>query len=100
MDKYQSPNGSTRWYLVLALLILIVDQITKWWAQISLPMGQALAVTDFLNWFLIYNPGAAFSFLSQAGGWQRWFFTIVGILAAVVIIWLLQKNNKFQSDHR
>jgi signal peptidase II len=97
MDKYQSPNGSTRWYLVLALLILIADQITKWWAQISLPMGQALAVTDFLNWFLIYNPGAAFSFLSQAGGWQRWFFTIVGILAAVVIIWLLQKNTHDRS---
>jgi signal peptidase II len=54
-------------------------------------------VTDFLNWFLIYNPGAAFSFLSQAGGWQRWFFTIVGILAAVVIIWLLQKNTHDRS---
>jgi len=66
--------------------------MTKWWAQMSLPMAQPIKVTDFLNWFLIYNLGAAFSFLSQAGGWQRWFFTVIGIVAAIVIIWLLQKN--------
>ncbi len=88
-----SPQaGSAKWYLLLALGVLIADQITKWWAQMSLPMAQAIKVTDFLNWFLIYNPGAAFSFLSQAGGWQRWFFTVIGIVAAIVIIWLLQKN--------
>ncbi len=92
MDKPQIPNQSARWYLLLALFIFIADQITKWWAQVNLPMGQSLAVTHFLNWTLVYNPGAAFSFLSQAGGWQRWFFTIIGIVAAVVIIWLLQKN--------
>ncbi len=88
-----SPQaGSAKWYLLLALGELIADQITKWWAQMSLPMAQAIKVTDFLNWFLIYNPGAAFSFLSQADGWQRWFFTVIGIVAAIVIIWLLQKN--------
>ena len=92
MDKPQIPHQSARWYLLLALFIFIADQITKWWAQVNLPMGQSLAVTHFLNWTLVYNPGAAFSFLSQAGGWQRWFFTIIGIVAAVVIIWLLQKN--------
>jgi signal peptidase II len=92
MDSPQIQNRSARWYLLIALLILIADQITKWWAQFSLPMGQSLAVTQFLNWTLVYNPGAAFSFLSQAGGWQRWFFTIIGIVAAVVIVWLLQKN--------
>jgi signal peptidase II len=92
MDKPQIPYRSVRWYLLFALFIFIADQITKWWAQVSLPMGQSLAVTYFLNWTLVYNPGAAFSFLSQAGGWQRWFFTIIGIVAAVVIIWLLQKN--------
>jgi signal peptidase II len=86
--------GSAKTYLFLALFVLIADQVSKWWAQMSLPMAQAIKVTDFLNWFLIYNPGAAFSFLSQAGGWQRWFFTIIGIIAAVVIIWLLQKNTQ------
>ncbi len=88
-----SPQASSsKWYVLLALGVLIADQMTKWWAQMSLPMAQAIKVTDFLNWFLIYNPGAAFSFLSQADGWQRWFFTVIGIVAAVVIIWLLQKN--------
>jgi signal peptidase II len=90
----QNQLGSAKTYLFLTLLVLIADQVSKWWAQMSLPMAQAIKVTDFLNWFLIYNPGAAFSFLSQAGGWQRWFFTIIGIVAAVVIIWLLQKNTQ------
>ena len=90
----QNQLGSAKTYLFLALFVLIADQVSKWWAQMSLPMAQAIKVTDFLNCFLIYNPGAAFSFLSQAGGWQRWFFTIIGIIAAVVIIWLLQKNTQ------
>lgn len=94
MIQASSQESSSKWYLLLALGILIADQITKWWAQMSLPMAQAIKVTDFLNWFLIYNPGAAFSFLSQADGWQRWFFTVIGIVAAVVIIWLLQKNTQ------
>lgn len=92
MVKAHAQVSSSKWYVLLALGVLIADQITKWWAQISLPMAQAVKVTDFLNWFLIYNPGAAFSFLSQAGGWQRWFFTVIGIVAAIVIVWLLQKN--------
>ena len=92
MNQTSSQAGSSKWYVLLALGVLIADQMTKWWAQMSLPMAQPIKVTDFLNWFLIYNPGAAFSFLSQAGGWQRWFFTVIGIVAAIVIIWLLQKN--------
>ena len=92
MNQTSSQESSSKWYVLLALGVLIADQMTKWWAQMSLPMAQPIKVTDFLNWFLIYNPGAAFSFLSQAGGWQRWFFTVIGIVAAIVIIWLLQKN--------
>ena len=92
MNQTLPQASSSKWYVLLALGVLIADQITKWWAQMSLPMAQPIKVTDFLNWFLIYNPGAAFSFLSRADGWQRWFFTVIGIVAAVVIIWLLQKN--------
>lgn len=94
MVNIPPQTGSVKWYLLLALGVLIADQITKWWAQMSLPMAQAIRATDFLNWFLIYNPGAAFSFLSQESGWQRWFFTALGIIAAIVIIWLLQKNTQ------
>jgi signal peptidase II len=92
MNQTSPQASSSKWYVLLALGVLIADQMTKWWAQMSLPMAQPIKVTNFLNWFLIYNPGAAFSFLSQAGGWQRWFFTVIGIVAAIVIIWLLQKN--------
>ena len=92
MNQTLPQASSSKWYVLLALGVLIADQMTKWWAQMSLPIAQAIKVTDFLNWFLIYNPGAAFSLLSQADGWQRWFFTVIGIVAAVVIIWLLQKN--------
>ena len=92
MNQTLPQASSSKWYVLLALGVLIADQMTKWWAQMSLPMAQPIKVTDFLNWFLIYNPGAAFSFLSQASGWQRWFFTVIGIVAAIVIIWLLQKN--------
>jgi len=92
MNQTLPQVSSSKWYVLLALGVLIADQMTKWWAQMSLPIAQPIKVTDFLNWFLIYNPGAAFSFLSQAGGWQRWFFTVIGIIAAIVIIWLLQKN--------
>ena len=92
MNQTSPQASSSKWYVLLALVVLIADQMTKWWAQMSLPMAQPIKVTDFLNWFLIYNLGAAFSFLSQAGGWQRWFFTVIGIVAAIVIIWLLQKN--------
>lgn len=92
MNQTLPQVSASKWYVLLALGVLIADQMTKWWAQMSLPIAQPIKVTDFLNWFLIYNPGAAFSFLSQAGGWQRWFFTVIGIIAAIVIIWLLQKN--------
>jgi signal peptidase II len=49
-------------------------------------------VTGFLNWFLIYNPGAAFSFLANSGGWQRWFFTLLGTAAAIFMIWYLRRH--------
>ena len=73
-------------------LILILDQLTKVIAKSSLLEGISQPVTSFLNWTLVYNPGAAFSFLAQAGGWQRWFFTGIGLIAAVVMIWLIRKN--------
>ena len=72
------------WY-GLAVLVIGLDQITKVWVLGSFRYGDRLPVTDFFNLVLVMNSGAAFSFLSQAGGWQKWFF--VG-LALVVSIWL------------
>jgi signal peptidase II len=45
-----------------------------------------------MNWLLLFNPGAAFSFLAQSSGWQRWFFTVLGLAASAYIIWLLRKS--------
>jgi len=84
-----------RLYLAIAIEVVFADQITKWFAQQFLVLGESYPITRFLNWYLVYNPGAAFSFLADAAGWQRWFFIIFGIVAAVVIVWIIKKN---QSD--
>ena len=79
-------------YLAIATLTLLLDQLSKWSALSNLQLGVPEPVLPFLNWLLLFNPGAAFSFLAQGSGWQRWFFTILGILASVYIIYLLRKS--------
>lgn len=92
-----SPKSNNRQafllWLGLSSFLLILDQLTKVIAKNSLFEGVSQPVTSFLNWTLVYNSGAAFSFLAQAGGWQRWFFTGVGIIAALIMIWLIRKNS-------
>lgn len=81
---------------IAALLVLIAalvgaDQLTKYLAESYLQYGRPVEVLPFLNWTLLYNPGAAFSFLSDAGGWQRWFFLIISAVASVIFFaWLLR----------
>ena len=81
--------------LAIATIILLLDQLSKWSALSNLQLGIPKPVLPFMNWLLLLNPGAAFSFLAQGSGWQRWFFTIVGLVACVYIVWLLRKS---QSD--
>lgn len=77
-----------RWYL-LAVLIVVLDQLTKQWVSSNFSYGESLELLPFLNLTLVHNMGAAFSFLSDAGGWQRWFFAIVSLIVSVVlIVWL------------
>ena len=85
-------NLSLLRYFVIATLILLLDQVSKWSALSNLQMGIPEPVLPFLNWLLLFNPGAAFSFLAQGSGWQRWFFTILGLAACVYIVWLLRKS--------
>ena len=73
-----------RWY-VLAGLVVVLDQISKWVVLNTLSLGDTRYVAPFWNWVLTFNPGAAFSFLADQPGWQRWFFTV---LALVVSAWL------------
>ncbi len=84
-------GGILRW-LVLAMLILLADQFTKVLILGAYQLGEGTPVTGFFNLVRVHNPGAAFSFLAAAAGWQRWFFTAIGVLAAAVIVWLLKSH--------
>lgn len=76
------------WYGV-ALAIVVLDQLTKLWASNVLEYGQPLVFTSFFNFTLLHNTGAAFSFLSDAGGWQRWFFGVIAIVVSgVLLVWI------------
>lgn len=72
-------------WLGLAALVIVLDQISKLRVLSALKYGERIEVTPFFNLVLVFNPGAAFSFLSDAGGWQRWFFVV---LALAVSVWL------------
>ena len=87
----KSSGGLLPW-LGLALLILIADQFTKVLILGSYSLGDKTYVTSFFNVVRVHNAGAAFSFLADAGGWQRWFFTGIGIAAAIFIVWMLKSH--------
>ena len=77
-----------RW-LVLSLLVILLDQVTKYYAVELLELHQPVEVLPFFNWTLMYNEGAAFSFLSDQGGWQRWFFiALATVVTGVLIGWM------------
>jgi signal peptidase II len=78
-------------WLALSALIVAADQITKYFAVQQLAGSGAVAVTTFFNLILVYNAGAAFSFLSDAAGWQRGFFIAIALIASVWIVYLLHR---------
>ena len=80
--------NNARWYL-LSLAVIVLDHITKYIASTSLEYGQLVPLLPVLDLTLLHNKGAAFSFLSDAGGWQRWFFMAVAIgVSAWIALWL------------
>ncbi len=70
--------GSKPWF-GLAGLVVVFDQISKWVVLSNLRPGEMIYVAPFWNWVLTFNPGAAFSFLADQPGWQRWFFTVLAL---------------------
>jgi signal peptidase II len=90
-SKGGSPASWMQW-LGLALILLLIDQFTKVLIVGNYRLGDSTFVTSFFNVVRVHNTGAAFSFLADAGGWQRWFFTGIGVVAAVVIIWMLRAH--------
>ena len=88
--------GKLPW-LLLSVLILIGDRLTKDFFEGSLSMYQQIVVIPgYFSWTLAYNTGAAFSFLADAAGWQRWFFAgIAVVVSAVLVVWLKRlKHNE------
>lgn len=92
MARSGTLRGMLPW-LGLALLLFLVDQFTKVLILGAYALGDSTYVTSFFNIVRVHNPGAAFSFLASASGWQRWFFTALGIGAAIFIVWLLRSHS-------
>ena len=89
-------NGLARW-LYAALFLITFDQLTKIGFDHALTYGQRVNVLPFFDFTLLYNKGAAFSFLADQPGWQRWIFTAIGLGASIFIIWLMHTH---RSQHR
>ena len=84
-------SGMLQW-LGLAFIILLVDQFTKVLIVGYYQLGDSTTITNFFNVIRVHNSGAAFSFLAGASGWQRWFFTVLGFVAAGIIVWMLKSH--------
>ena len=93
MPNASMPNASRfgrLGWLVLSLLVLVIDQVSKAHFEGRLEMFQQIVVIpDYFSWTLAYNTGAAFSFLAEGGGWQRWLFAVIAVVvSAVLVVWL------------
>ncbi len=88
------PANAPRWWiwLVASALVAVADQISKAAVVSAFQPGEQLALTPFASLVLAYNTGAAFSFLADAAGWQRWLFTAIACAATVLIVWLLRRG--------
>lgn len=80
-------------WLLLSAAVIALDQASKAWVLARLPEFRAVPVIDgFWNWYRTYNTGAAFSFLSDAGGWQTWLFTALAVAISGLMAWWLSRT--------
>ena len=85
-------NGGMMIWIGIAIIVVLLDQLTKITMTRLLAYGQFDPVTSFFNLVMVYNKGAAFSFLSDQPGWQRYFFTGISVAASLFILWMLKRN--------
>ncbi|UGQ45269.1 signal peptidase II [Massilia endophytica] len=88
-----APSSSLAPWLGIAAIVILFDQLSKITISKLFVYGEEKVVTSFFNLVLAYNRGAAFSFLSNESGWQRYFFTAIGIGAALYIVYLLRRHS-------
>lgn len=87
-------SGWRLWWLML--LVLVLDQLTKQIVIANMQLFESITLLPVFNLTYVRNHGAAFSFLSDAGGWQRWFFTAIAVVISVLLAVWLARNNKTQ----
>jgi len=92
MATRKDASGSLFPWLAIAVVIILADQFTKTLVVHNFVLGESLRITSFFNLVRVHNAGAAFSFLADAAGWQRWFFVGLGTVATVFIVWMLNKH--------
>ena len=79
---------------LIIFLIFLVDLFTKYYAINNLILNHSVTINNFINLTLAFNYGAAFSFLNDAGGWQRWFFIVFSIIVIFIIFYILKKDKE------
>lgn len=84
-----------RKWLLISFMIVVIDLYTKYLVQGTFQYGEHLTITSFFDLVRFHNEGAAFSFLANAGGWQKWFFTVISVVASFVMLYLIRK---YQSE--
>jgi signal peptidase II len=91
--KSSASNTRLAPWLLLSVVIILLDQLTKILVQRNVRFGERInVIPNFFDLTLAYNKGAAFSFLANEGGWQRWFFIGIGVIASGVIVWMLARH--------
>lgn len=88
----KTDTRSLAMWLALAVVVILADQVTKTLIIGWFQLGDSRPVTEWFNLVRAHNPGAAFSFLANASGWQRWFFTGLGLVVSGFIVWMIRGN--------
>lgn len=89
-DRLMNRSNALGYGGLIAALVIVLDQASKLWALNALVPAESVPITPFFNLVLVFNPGAAFSFLADHAGWQRWFFTAIALGISGWIVWQLR----------
>ncbi|QCI19726.1 MAG: signal peptidase II [Buchnera aphidicola (Brevicoryne brassicae)] len=97
--KTQCLKKRKKWiYIILIIFIVMIDIFSKYWIFNHIKINETKKIFSILNFFHIHNYGAAFSFLSDQEGWQRWFLSIISIFTILVMIRIIIKSKKIKKD--
>ncbi|MGK4330398.1 signal peptidase II [Lonsdalea quercina] len=93
--RHSMKSTGLRW-LWLALVVLVVDLGSKQWVMSHFQLGESLPLIPFFNLTYAHNPGAAFSFLADKDGWQRWFFAVIALAITAALLVMMYRSSASQ----